>query len=336
MPLLSQAQHIAIMGPGAIGQLVAMQLLSNTHMINNGHTNEPLVFLSSKTGASYTKRQHFIFEHYDKTLFTHDAYILHPSQLQTKHIRTLIICTKAQNTLACFTECLSKLEQDADIILLQNGLGNHEALAKLLEHVDFKGRLYLGTSTQAVKRISPYHSLHTGLGESYFGLFKDYAEYPSNETSKLAASTALPASFQYDKNIMQRLWQKLFINACINPLSVQYDCLNGALLDIPKAMDSALKICQEAAQVAKALDIFKDLDVNQITDLQYKHVKQVMHSTAENSCSMREDIKHARSTEIDFINGYIVKQAKTFNIPCPSNLALVHMIKQLEPTYKDK
>jgi len=61
----------------------------------------------------------------------------------------------------------------------------------------------------------------------------------------------------------------------------------------------------------------------------YPIVKEICDLTANNYSSMYKDWQNKNPTEIDYINGYIIKTCEKFSIPCPHNQALVNQVKQL-------
>ena len=65
-------------------------------------------------------------------------------------------------------------------------------------------------------------------------------------------------------------------------------------------------------------------------------VYQVINATAENFSSMKQDIHYQRKSEIDFITGYLLKQAKIHNIKAPENQALYTQIHHIEQSWKQQ
>jgi len=122
---------------------------------------------------------------------------------------------------------------------------------------------------------------------------------------------------------------KLIINAMINPLTAIFNCKNGQLFDQEPRTTLMKALLVEAGAVARALlpasgrgaDVFSD---EQLTEL----VLSVADKTGQNTSSMLQDIRARRQTEIDYINGYIVRQGMGLGLPCPKNSRLVDMVKQ--------
>ncbi|HXH04441.1 MAG TPA: 2-dehydropantoate 2-reductase, partial [Candidatus Competibacteraceae bacterium] len=126
---------------------------------------------------------------------------------------------------------------------------------------------------------------------------------------------------QKDDDIKTRLWHKLAINCAINPLTALLGCRNGELLDLPGERRVLRIICEEAAQVMAAEGIIGDAE-----EL-YARVCIIIEATADNYSSMLQDLRAGRSTEIDYLNGYLLRQGAAHGIPLPCNTLLLDMIR---------
>ncbi|MGY0603050.1 MAG: ketopantoate reductase family protein, partial [Paraglaciecola chathamensis] len=129
-----------------------------------------------------------------------------------------------------------------------------------------------------------------------------------------------PCSWQQNKE--QALWDKLAINAAINPLTAIYKVKNGQLIEA-KYQAMIKDICAETAAVMSALGFLGS------EEQLYQKVLDVAQATSENYSSMYQDITHKRPSEIDYINGYICREAEKHAIDVPLNTALVSQIKAL-------
>jgi 2-dehydropantoate 2-reductase len=118
------------------------------------------------------------------------------------------------------------------------------------------------------------------------------------------------------------LWQKLLINCAINPLTALANVKNGELAQA-SYRPTLQAICEEVCLTAQACGIF--IDANSALE----QVLNVIENTAENYSSMHQDIAHKRPTEIDAINGYVVKQAQKKGIDVPVNTQMLLAIKAL-------
>jgi len=123
--------------------------------------------------------------------------------------------------------------------------------------------------------------------------------------------------------VRRRLWEKLAVNAAINPVTALARVENGALRSGGLA-DLARTAAAETAAVARADGV--DLP----TDRARAAVDAVVRETARNRSSMHRDVARERRTEIDAINGYVVDRAAARDTPVPVNRTLATLIRGWE------
>ena len=131
-------------------------------------------------------------------------------------------------------------------------------------------------------------------------------------------------------NVDNLLWGKLIINVGINALTAITRLKNGRLPDLEGTrliMEEAVK---EAVSVAKAKGI----------SLPYpdpiSRVIEVCRATSGNIASMLQDVLKEKITEVDFINGAVVREGKSSGIPTPVNLTLTSLIHAIQTSYTER
>lgn len=232
----------------------------------------------------------------------------------------VLIPVKSYAVVDAVQSLLPHLAAHAQLVLSHNGMGTLEHVLPLL--APSQGLWFLTTAHGALKQQQTL--LHTGQGQSVLA--------PLNVAAKAYTSAVLPAMdaalgpVALVDDITPFLWQKLAINAAINPLTAIYNCRNGELLQAQFASLLTAAIT-EVQQVAAACGVILDY-----TLLQQK-VLQVIAATAENFSSMQQDITHKRRTEIEAINGYVVQQAARFGIDVPHNNAMLAQVLRLSSSY---
>lgn len=192
---------------------------------------------------------------------------------------------------------------------------------------------------------STFSIIHAGLGSTLIGapLAPESSDIRGTEIDKeLAPQTShyllqqvLDASALASKEIsiaelVQAQFEKLVINAMINPLTVVFDCLNGELFEKPKSLQWMRLLLYEASSVLQSLP-----ELNNIPDSKMRFslerlermVLDVANMTAENKSSMLQDVRAGRETEIDYINGYIVARGERLGLDCVQNRAIIKMVK---------
>jgi 2-dehydropantoate 2-reductase len=294
-----------IIGRGSIGLLWASELCKLNHQVNlivknhQGPSTEQLTDLTSNTGVQ---------SQFTVTLSGYDS-------LETIH--TLLVPLKAYDILAAIEQIKPQLTPQTVIILCHNGMGTIEQVQQLLGK---KQPLLFATTTHGAYRLNAAHVRHTGLGETKMGRF---CPPLTKQLTQILDKVLTPVTWHEDINAV--LWQKLAINCVINPLTASLNVKNGQLADV-QYEQTINSLCNEIAAVANACGI--GFVASDLRDNCYKVIK----GTANNYSSMHQDVKASRTTEIDYINGYLLGKARQFGIEAPANEALYQAIKTLEST----
>lgn len=231
-------------------------------------------------------------------------------------IRQLLVCTKAQQTHTALAALGAAVDPAALIVLLQNGMGVREQLQALLPGATILQAL----STEGAYQTARFHVVHAGRGETVIGGSGDLLAI-AQETAR-----ALRCELRIDAvdDIERRSWLKLAVNSVINPLTALHDCTNGEVLALPDIDALLPALCVEACAAASAEG--QQLQPAQVAEA----VRAVCRATAANRSSMLQDVTARRLTEIDFINGHVVRTAQRHGIPCPQQSTLLARIKSLE------
>ncbi len=299
-----------ILGAGAIGILYASWLTKQSYLIV-----KPDSVLAEH---ALPKALPFLIE---KNTQTRTANITCVLASQCKKIEKLLICTKAHQTQAAVN--MLDIADNATLVLMQNGMGNAQWLGKRFPNTN----LVHATTTHGAYRVSPNHVVHAGEGETFIGFLDSNKNKQTTLNHIVESLNNTHEHFQIDTDMHKRLWLKLAINCAINPLTVIYQCKNGALLDNGEREQHLEKLCREidAILLHKGLLMAGQSCVDT--------VKGVAKATAQNFSSMYQDAKHQRHSEIDFIQGYLCDEAKHLNIAVPENIAVYHTIKKFEARY---
>ena len=205
-----------------------------------------------------------------------------------------------------------------------------------------------GIVSHGVYKIGPFSVVHAGMGNIILGAVHSIhgPEDASAGTCKmvesskylldcLSAAPVLSASVASPAILLQVQLEKLAINAVINPLTVIFDCLNGELFTRPPIRALIRSLLAEISFVLQSIIASPSMAMadNPAIEARFsleeleKTVENAAVKTAQNSSSMRQDVRAGRLTEIDYINGYIVKRGTEQGIDCRRNRALVQMVQ---------
>ncbi len=300
---------IHIVGRGAIGSLLAAKLVNLDKLFTcevRSLKNLPNTVLN--LDKSVTRLP---------TLIHHQPSILDNS--------IVILPVKAYQIENALRDLVPRLPKRAIVVLLHNGMLDRKAIEILLPNHS----IYLATTSHAAKRVGSQIHI-TGTGTTQFGLAKSphSTDTISTEiTSIKSLFTRLISPISYSDDIDQILWQKLIVNAVINPLTATHNIKNGVLSD-SAFTKVIMNIIQECIEVASTLNV--QLEYSVMSDL----VRSVIKNTANNYSSMHQDLKNHRPSEIDYISGFIVSKGKENGVDVSENTQLLDQIKRLEQANK--
>jgi 2-dehydropantoate 2-reductase len=200
---------------------------------------------------------------------------------------------------------------------LQNGMGNEEILAGAVD-----APVLAGTATYGARLAGPGRVEWTGRGTITLGAWRP-ADDAATAERVAAAFRAADLDAAATTDVRRRLWEKLAVNAAINPVTALARVENGALTAGPLA-EVARTAAVETAGVARADGT--DLDGGTARAA----VETVARETARNRSSMLRDVARGRRTEIDAINGYVLDRAADTGESVPINRTLAALIRGWE------
>jgi len=203
----------------------------------------------------------------------------------------------------------------ATMVSLQNGIGNRELIAR---HVGEDAIVY-GSVVLGATMIAPGEVSLRGGGSVVIG-GRDARRV--EDVRRLLARAGLAVSVTDDPE--RAVWDKAIVNAAINPLGALLGVPNGVIAADPHAARIQEEVVREAVAVANGMGIGAD------PDALLASVRDVCRITASNRCSMLQDLDDGRATEIDGINGAIVRIGKELGIATPWNDELACLIRARE------
>lgn len=234
------------------------------------------------------------------------------------HVDLIILSVKAYDTSTAIKSCRNIFHRDTRILSIQNGLipMNEFRIIPEVKHV------LKGVTNHGATIIGPGVVYHAGRGPTYIGDPSGRDKDKAMEICDLLNDAGLEAKFIDD--IDSVIWSKLVVNIGINALTAISGYKNGVLLEIPelgRLMDEA---------ISEALKIIGRLNIKLMYSDPYLHVREIARKTSNNKSSMLQDIERGRKTEIDYINGAVVRLGEELGIDTPINRVLTYLVKALE------
>jgi len=231
----------------------------------------------------------------------------------------IMIFVKSYSTKQAAQDIKKIVSANTSVITLQNGIGNIEILEEELNK-----KVYGGVTAEGATLLATGHVRHAGYGKTIIG--------PSSEGMIKLAEVLSKAGFDTEMkdNIQSFIWGKLLINVGINAITALTRLKNGMLIEIDETKSLMKECLKEAIEVVNKKGIslpYKD---------PIKETEKVCERTAENVSSMLQDVLSNRLTEIDSINGAIVREAEKLGIKAPINQTLTYLVRTIQKTYQKR
>jgi 2-dehydropantoate 2-reductase len=232
----------------------------------------------------------------------------------------IIVLVKSFHTREVIENAGSIIGDETVIISLQNGLGNEEIIGEVVgkKHV-MGGRTFAGGSVLAPGHVvASTAGKHTCIGE-LDGTTTKRAVRIAEEFKRAGLLITVSS------NIIGIMWDKLLVNVATGALCGITGLPFGGLYKIPELRDCALEAVAEVMAVAKAIGV----------KLFTKDPGEVWFKASEGlpedfKSSILQSLEKGFRTEIDFINGAVVRYGERCKVPTPVNKALVAGIKGIE------
>lgn len=300
--------RIVIIGAGAMGGLFASLLASAGETVTVVDIWQEHIDTIKKHGLS--------LETGTGTVVTHPEASVHVGGMALPDL--ILIFVKASMTEAAARSVLPIMGPSTKILTLQNGLGNAETIAGVVGNE----RVIAGTTAQGATLVGPGRIRHGGKGDTHIGRLAGDADEFCQEVARRFSQSGIPTVAENE--VQSLIWGKLVINAGINALTALLKWRNGQLAEHDETCQLVSLAVDEAVRVAVASGV----------KLPYEDpVSKVLATavaTASNQSSMLQDVLHGRLTEIEAINGALVREGERRGIPTPVNRTLTLLIRALE------
>lgn len=225
----------------------------------------------------------------------------------------VLFAVKSPDTEAAGEQMRQHLAPGALVLCLQNGVDNAERLRAVLPGASVAAAVvYVAT-----EMAGPGHLRHHGRGELVIE--------PSPRSAAVAqALIAAGVPTEVSDNVRGALWAKLILNCAYNALSAVGRIAYGELVQRPGVQDVMRDVVAECRAVAAADGVTLPGDV----DLAVRRIAETMPSQFS---STAQDLMRGKPSEIDFLNGFVVRRGDALSVPTPANRALWAVVRLLEP-----
>jgi 2-dehydropantoate 2-reductase len=230
----------------------------------------------------------------------------------------VLVLTKSADTRAAAESARPLVDDRTLVATLQNGLGNAETLAEVLgpQHV-VQGLTYVGAAL-----VGPGHARLTAPGQTFVGELRGGRSPRTENLARALTDAGMPTDATDD--LLEMVWGKLVINAALNATAALTGASGTSALDSPAIFEMLGLVANETAAVAAALGITLPF-----ADAAWR-VRKHCADVGASKPSMLQDMEHGRPTEVDAINGAVVRAGTRAGVPTPYNQALLLLVRGRE------
>jgi 2-dehydropantoate 2-reductase len=263
-------------------------------------------------------------------------------------IKYLIVATKATQTLTALAALQNRFTSQSTLLFTQNGIGIVEEVTTHLFPNPVNRPLFLtGVIFHGVHSLDAFTSVHAGVGYIPIGdvrldpglssFIPVSSAQPSYLLDLVMAAPAIHALAVSSQELLIVQLEKLVVNVVLNPLTALFRVRNGELYSYPCLAGLIRTVIRETCQVILALPEFTSAD-SETTGRSVRErftedslgllVKEKALMTSGNRSSMLQDVEACRDTEIQFINGWVVRRGKQLGVNVRTNERMVDLVTQ--------
>ena len=300
--------QVTIIGAGAMGSLFG-------GLLQRAGNNVTLVDVRAEHVALLRRRDLNIEEPNGQRIAVRIAATTDAGEALAADLFMLFV--KTPFTPAALRPFAGRIPAGAMILSLQNGIGNDEAITRALGR---RIHVALGVTGHTAVALGPTTVRHRSAGPTIIGL-------PSGERTPELEAVATQFSSagiatRTTRHVYEHVWQKLLVNVGINALTALADVPNGALTTDPELRTLARQLVTEAAAVMRA----EGVPAPPRDPLEF--IRAVAEATKDDRSSMLEDVTAGRRTEVDAINGSIVRLGERHGVDVTANRVVTTLIHQ--------
>jgi len=298
--------HVAVIGPGAIGLVLAVRIAhvaAGPKVTLIDHDAERAQRLSARPVRLSSR--------------SGDMEARIPVRLVPDTPPDLVVlATKAYSAGRAAGEAAAWIG-DSPLVTIQNGLGVAAEVARVLPHT----AVITGVTYQAANLVAEGNVQHVACIMTHVGYEGREPDATVGKVADLLSAAGLPARAEAD--LTPVVWGKLLVNAAINPVAALAAVRNGEVAAWPTLRAMVRAVADEGQATAAAAGVALPYASAATAAI------DTARETAENRCSMLQDLEAGRPTEIEYLNGAIVRVAERHGVPVPTNRAVTALVRQV-------
>ena len=291
---------IAVMGAGAVGCYYGGMLA------RAGHT---VVLIGRPQHVAAVQRAGLFME--TQTFQAHVPMQACTDASGIAGAQLVLCCVKSTDTASAAADMAPFLAPEAPVLSLQNGVDNAERLQALLRREVAPAVVYV-----AAEMAGPGHVRHHGRGELVIGPLP-----ASDELAQLFAEAGVPV--RISDNVAGALWAKLILNCAYNALSAIAQLPYGRLVQGEGVEDTMRDVVRECLAVAQGEGVSVPGDL-------WDAVQHIARTMPAQLSSTAQDLARGKRSEIDHLNGHVLRRGEALGIATPANRVLHTLVRLLE------
>jgi 2-dehydropantoate 2-reductase len=304
---------VAIVGVGAMGGVWAARIAAGGAEVAVVDVAEPVLAAIRAHGL--------VVQSGDGVETTHPQATADPREIGP--VDVVFVFVKAQHTAAAAEQARPLVGPDTTLVSMQNGWGNADVLAAVYP----PDRLVIGVTYHSATVLEPGRVAHSGRGPSFVGPYQDGAGLERAAVVRdLLAAGGIEATLT--AQVKTEVWKKLILNAATLPTAALTRLRAGELGQPGPMLDLVDALAAEATRVAQAQGYAIALEER------IDRIHTVLAGAGTGKASMLQDVEAGRKTEIEVINGAVVRAAERHGIDVPLNRAMVALIGGLERSWQ--
>lgn len=304
---------IAVMGGGAMGGIWAARLAQNQHDVSIIDVAQPLL--------ATLKTQGLTIEHAGQTETVRPRATDAPQEIGM--VDVVFFFVKAQHTASAAQMARPLVGESTIVVSLQNGWGNADVLA---QHYRAE-QIVMGVTYHSGTVLAPGRVGHTGKGPTYLG---PYSASTGLELTLVVSDLLAGAGIENTstEEVKTEIWKKLILNAATLPTAALTGLRAGELGQPGEMLDLVDALAAEAVEVARAQGYRIELQER------VERIHAILAGAGTGKGSMLQDVEARRKTEIEVINGAVVRAAQASGVDVPLNRACVALLHGLERSWQ--
>ena len=298
--------RIAVVGAGAVGGYFGGMF---------ARAGAPIVFIGRRHFADAVNSTGLVL---DKSEGQERIRVAATTEMSAIRDCSLILFSvKANDTDETAKQIAPFLQPDATVVCLQNGVDNADRVRAVTNVVTVPAVVYVAVSVPEFGRVK-----HLARGDLIIGPLSERTTEVANVFNRAAISCRI------SENIEGELWVKLLCNCALNAISALGHARYGQIVQSGDAKQLMQDVVDEVLAVARAAGVV--LPGVDDRESGMAAAMKIATQMADAFSSTAQDLNRGRPTEIDALNGYIVRQGAALAVPVPINRALVTLVKLAE------